>query len=482
MANIRGFINETIIYGAANVFARFFGFMLIPLYTNFFSKSDYSNLIMLQSIFTVLSFLLALNSGVFYYYFLYEKIRYRKIMFTSWFYYQIIISLAIIFLLTAFSYPLSSLFIITEDNFIDIIISIISIGLLFIPFSTNNTLINYFRIRREPKSVLILILSESALSFALIFTSLKFISTSIFFVFLSQVTAKFIVSLFYLKYHKYYLDVRYFSLNAIKKLIRYAWPFFTISSLSWTIISLDKFIGVQALNDKDMIAILAFASQLILPMNVLIEMTRQALGPYVMSTMNEKNSRESYQKIFDLSIYVACIVGLVIIGVTPVLTYILANQSYLPVLLVIPLFVIANILSVASNQFSVSFGIHNKTKYIALASFFASISSVCINFFLMRKFGFLVSGFSQIISYLIMSSLLFYIGINLKINHLHLQKSLLIIIPFGITVFLFFIFIDSILNSKYHIWIYPLVFGGILGSSIVYFKKKHVYLNSEKLN
>ncbi len=97
MSKIKGFINETIVYGFANVFSRVFAMLLIPFYANYLGKIDYSNLVMLQSIFTILTFLLALNSGVFFYYYEFENTKYRKIVFTSWFYYELVLSLFFVF-------------------------------------------------------------------------------------------------------------------------------------------------------------------------------------------------------------------------------------------------------------------------------------------------------------------------------------------------------------------------------------------------
>jgi O-antigen/teichoic acid export membrane protein len=116
MTRLKAFAGETVVYGFANVFSRAFAMFLIPLYTGFLGKIDYSNLIMLQSLFTVLTFLLALNSGVFYYYYEDENEPYRKKIFTSWFYYQLGISLLLMAILIFSSDYLKNLFIINNEN------------------------------------------------------------------------------------------------------------------------------------------------------------------------------------------------------------------------------------------------------------------------------------------------------------------------------------------------------------------------------
>ena len=81
MSKLKEFVTETLIYGFANVFSRVFAMALIPLYSGL-GKDAYSNIVLLQSTFTVFSFLTALSSGVFYYYYEYERLKYRRIVFT----------------------------------------------------------------------------------------------------------------------------------------------------------------------------------------------------------------------------------------------------------------------------------------------------------------------------------------------------------------------------------------------------------------
>ena len=139
MNKIKEFIIETLLYGFANVFSRFFAMLLIPLFTSYLVKDDYSNFVMLQSVFTLLTFLLALNAGVFYYYYEFENLRYRKIVFTSWFYYQLLLSLLIIILLFFLSTYLKNFFIIIANNEQSIQWSLVLLGVQLLPYILNIT-------------------------------------------------------------------------------------------------------------------------------------------------------------------------------------------------------------------------------------------------------------------------------------------------------------------------------------------------------
>ena len=89
----------------------------------------------------------------------------------------------------------------------------------------------------------------------------------------------------------------------MKRLVLFSWPFFVISLFSWIIISIDKFLGVEILSDNNEVALLSLAMQLSLPIAVLADMIRMAIGPFVMSIRKSNEAVESYQQVFDLSVF-----------------------------------------------------------------------------------------------------------------------------------------------------------------------------------
>ena len=475
MSKIAGFISETIIYGFANVFSRIFAMLLIPLYVGFLGKIDYSNLIMLQSTFAILTLLLALNSGVFYYYYEYTKIRYQKIVFTSWFYYALIISLLIIVLLSILSLKLTSLFITTDDNKNTIQWCLILVGIQLIPYVFNNTNINLFRIDRKPKMVMLMVALEAFLTFLFIYFSLKILKGGLIEIIISQILARSFVCLYTLKNSLFFLSIYNFSKKLLIRIISYSWPYFIITGFAWIIISIDKFIGAQYLTDKTEVAILALASQLVIPMIILSDMIRMAIGPYIMSIRKEMDAEKSYQQIFEISIFVSSFVTVVIVMATPFLTLILADPTYLVVIKIMPLITFANILSLASNQFSVSFSLVKKNIYILYAFAVAGTVGILINLVFMKYYGFIISGISQIISYVIMSLMLYLIGKRIANQKLKLKNSCIILIIVIIYITIIMAFSQNITNENYSILIIC-SFLTLLSIYIIYLKQQKISL------
>lgn len=474
MGNIKAFIGETIIYGFANVFSRVFAMLLIPFYASHLGKIDYSNLVMLQSLFAILTFLLALNTGVFFYYYQYNNLKYRKIIFTSWFYYGLVISLLFIALLFFSAGWLSKIFIVTASNGAELKNCILLIGLQLIPYMFNNTNINFFRIDRKPRSVIVIVFLEALFTLITVYVILYHLKMGLAGVLLGQILARVLVAALFFKTAAFYVRIRNFSKILLKKMVWYSWPYFVISFFGWMITSMDKFMGTQKLYDKTDVALLALSMQLVIPIVVLADMVRMAVGPFVMSMHKESDADKTYQQVFDLSMYAAAVVVVMVVAATPLLTILLTNESFLPVIYVVPLMGLASIFSLAANQFSISFNLVNKNTYILYASVIAGGLSLLINFVFMEKLGFIVSGFSQIFSYLIMCAFLFFFGKKVTRQNLKLINVfwiLLVTVPY---IGLVYLDSDRILKGNYVV----LISTGILTIAVMTI----VYLRTQKLN
>jgi O-antigen/teichoic acid export membrane protein len=474
MSKIKRFIGETLIYGFGNVFSRIFAMLLIPLYAEYLGKIDYSNLIMLQSVFTILTFLLALNAGVFYYYYEYENLKYKKIVFTTWFYYQLSMATIIVVVMYFASNHLFQLFVINEDNSSVIKICLVLVAIQLFPYIFNATNMNYFRIDRQPKKVVQIVLLEAAFTIVLVFISLSILKLGLIAVLISQIIARSFVSIFFINYAKIYIQIKFFSKKLLKKVYKYTWPFILSSIFTWVIISIDKFIGASELTDKSDVAILALGMQLVLPISVLADMIRMAVGPYVMSIRKESDAEKSYQEVFDLVVFASSFVLILIVLASPYLTLILADSTYMSVIYLIPLLAFAKLLSMAGNQFSIGFTLVKKNTFILFSIIIAGVIGVLVNVFFMKEYGYIISGISQILSYLAMSIFLFITGkkyANQKIKLINSSIITAIVLVFMVGFYL----LESYLVKSYFI--------GLVSYSTVFLVLiSFVFIRQQRLN
>ena len=436
--------------------------LLIPLYVGFLSKAEYSNLVMLQSFFVIMSFALMLTSGVFYYYFEYERIKYRKIIFTSWFYYQLGAAAVLIALTVLFAPQIQQVFISTEHNSEQLYYGLLAVGLQFLPYIINSTNINLYRIDRKPGMVLVIVFLEALFTLLIVGAGLTYYDFNIVGILMSQFVSRTIVALLFMKKSIFYMNFMFYSKQMLIRLVRFSWPYFVISIFAWGILSLDKFIGAGTLDNKDQIAFLALAMQITIPIAVLSDMIRMSIGPFIMSIRKDTDADESYQRIFDLSVYVGLGVLMLILFCAPYLIELLADETFLPTIQVIPLIALGSVISIIGNQFMISFALVKKNALILVATVVGGILGATINVMFMEDQGFIVSGISQIAAFMSMAIILFIMGkrkTNLNIN----LKAALVMISVAIGVMVvIYCDMENILDQNYNLLWIASVAGAVL--------------------
>ncbi|GAB5418339.1 MAG: hypothetical protein Crog4KO_15570 [Crocinitomicaceae bacterium] len=451
MSKLKAFIGETLVYGFANVFSRVFAMMLIPLYQGL-GEATYSNIFLLQSAFTLLSFTMALNSGVFYYYYESDRLKYRKLVLSSWFYYQVGMAILIFLGILLFKGSLAELLII-KGNKEEIELAFILMGLQLFPYIFNITNINLYRIQRKPKKAVLITLAEAAFTLGIIWPGVSVYNFGLIEIVASQFSARLIVALLFINSARIYLSVYNFSKAMLKRIFVFAWPFIIISSFTWGINTFDKFIGAELLPDVQDVANLALAMQISLPIVVLADMIRMAIGPFVMSIRKDEDAQKNYQQVFDLSIFSAFGTLVTILVFSPYLIQLLSKpelfKDFLQTLRVFPLIGLANVLSLASNQFAISFSLNKKNIYILYATIFGSGVAFFMNLYLMNDYGFIVAGISQVTSFTLMGIILYLLGV--RIAKLKMKLGMLFVMLTLVVGYIIFIHltIDSILALNF---------------------------------
>jgi hypothetical protein len=161
------------------------------------------------------------------------------------------------------------------------------------------------------------------------------------------------------------------------------------------------------LKQKTDVALLALAGQLVLPVSILADMIRMAIGPFTMSIRKDTDAEKSYQQIFDLTIFSSSIVIVGIVMLTPILTIILADRSYLNVLNIVPLMAFANIFALAASQFSIYFSLVKK-QFTFYGVRYCRITGFVLNIIFMPLLGYLTVVSRKFLSYLFMAIFLYF--------------------------------------------------------------------------
>lgn len=408
MSGIKSFLGEATIYGIGSVMSRLFAFFLIPIYINNLGNELYANITLILLIFTLITFFLALNSGVFFYYYEYKGNRIKQSVFTTWIAYQVLGFCFFSILLYAL-YPTISVFFDSSVDSDSLRIAFAYMVLSLLPYIVNNTYFNKCRIDRTPSKAVFSVISEAALLFLLIVLFVNTYHFGIEGVFMAQLLSRSLVAIFILVSGFWRtFNFNLISLKLMIRMVSYTWPFFLISSFFWIINSIDKFIGTQLLASHVEVAYLVLAGQITLPIAVFVDVVRQAYGPYVMSIRKNADANTTYSTIFSLIIFSGVLVGVGVITISPFLINILANDSFYPALSVIPYFAIAATINLAIGQFGLGLNLTKNNIYIAIGFITGGIVGVTSNFYLQESIGITGAGISQIVSYTISASIIYF--------------------------------------------------------------------------
>ena len=400
---LKGFVSDTIIYGVGSMFSRAFAFFLIPLYTSRLDKAQYANIILLQLVFTVLSFFLALNSGVFFYYYEYKREKVKRTVFTSWLAYEVLIS-SIILALSVICYPLiSPIFALSENAeqtgetfFVPFLLIILQL----FPFLIFNTYYNLLRINLNSKRAVIITIIDAVLVIIFVLYFLVVAEMGVKGVMLGQLIAKSILAVGILLTGFYeYLNPKLISWAMMKRIVIYSSPFFLSSTFLWVMGSIDKIMGTQLLDSQDEVAYLGLAMQVTMPIMMLAGIISQSYGPYVMSIRHEQDSTSTYREIFSLAVYASTFISVMLLMVSPFLVDILADETFYPTLEIIPLFALASIISIMMTQICLGLNLTKKNIYIAIATIAGGLIGFLFNFYFQPIIGIKAAGYAQIIAY-----------------------------------------------------------------------------------
>jgi O-antigen/teichoic acid export membrane protein len=421
-------------YGVALIFSKIFILALIPLYANYLTRSDYSNLIILQTIFGFLTFFLHLVPAVIFYYYRSLNEDFRKSIFTTWFYFQLGMSLVLILLLYSFSPLFSSLFLESTLSDEKLVYCLLLVGIQLIPFGVNNTVHNYFLIDRQAKKVLKLMVLETFIVCSFIAFSVLYLKSDLIGILLSQIFGRLIVSLFYIPTISLFLSVKLFSVKLLKRFLHVTWPMFVIDIFSWFIVGLDKIIGSIQLKDPSELVLLAIALQLMMPVNLITQIIDKTLSPFLHSIQQNLKLEEIYQRILDLSVYFSVIMVLMLTAVSPFLFQLFKDKNLMPIIYVLPLIGFANVLSIFVNQVTVNFNMNLKNVYVLYATIAGGLVGAFINYFFMPSGGFVISGYAQIVAFLTIALLLYIFGKKVAHLNVNLKNSAILLIPFSMLV------------------------------------------------
>ncbi|MGO3801522.1 MAG: oligosaccharide flippase family protein [Fusobacterium sp.] len=202
---------------------------------------------------------------------------------------------------------------------------------------------------------------------------------------------------------------------------------------------------------------------------------KKIITPFKFSEYRKKNFKIRYSRFFDYYNLLGGLIFLIISNNIKIILYYSTSQEFLKAYMITPLILLSFLLYGQIEFYSLGIQIKNKNYLTSLILLVGGSINVILNFYFVNNYGMFGAAFSTIISYIIM--MLLYIKISLPIFHIdfHFKRMFKIV-----TLMVIFYFVYLIVSLKNYNIIAETVFGNILILIYIYINIKVIINNREK--
>lgn len=420
MGTIKSLIGQTAIYGISSIIGRFLNYLLVPLYTNIFSPSEYGIVTELYAYSSFLLIFFTYGMETAFFRFVQEGAYSQKVYSTSlW---SMLASSFFFFVLFSLLIPLfSNLLHYEEQTYLLwlLLLILISDSLAAIPFAY---------LRQQNKAwVFVFIRTTNIIiniTFNLVFLlwfpylSSKGYSLGVFYypqlgvgyVFVSNLIAN-VVTLFLLL--PFFRLTPSFDITLFRKMLHYSLPLLFAGLAGMVNETFDRVLIKYLIPDKNnamyQLGIYGANYKISILMTLFIQTFRFAADPFFFNQSKEKNASELYARVMKYFI----IFGLVIfLGVTLFLHYIqfFIGKEFREGLFIVPILLLANLFLGIFFNLSIWYKLTNKTLYGAYLAGIGAVITIILNIILIPLMGYAGAAWTTLACYATMTIISFLWG------------------------------------------------------------------------
>jgi O-antigen/teichoic acid export membrane protein len=434
-------LSHTAIYGVGLVLNKSLGFLLLPVYTNYFTPADWGVFNIVWSLWIFLSVLYSLGfENSFMKYFIEEKNKTKKAQIYSSILAALVIS-SIAFSLCIYfgSSSISSLL-----HFEDSIKGVFLIKVLAI-------LLFFDTIYRIPLLLLRAELNTKVYTYLTIITLILNLGLNLFLIivqgygieaiFYSYIVSVFVTTVICLFVTSPYLTAK-ISYDEIKRQLSFGFKFIFIGLFILIIDISDRFFLKYYYNES-VVGIYSANYRLGTVMSLIISAYKFSWTPYFMNLSENPDNKNIISKIFTyfvftglflflfFSFFIAPVVQLKIGG------YYILNEAYWSGLKIIPVILLSYFFSGLHSNLTVAPFFSDRTDVLLKISVIGLIANLILNVWLIPKYEMTGAALSTLFTYIIMFTFLYYrsqklFRINFELNKLAIIAILTIISYFAV--------------------------------------------------
>ena len=417
------------IYSLSKILNRFVSFILLPLYLSYLTPAHYAILDLLYFTLAFISIILEVGVttviGRFYFDSEDEEIK-NKIVSTA-FYGFGFSSTVIILLISLFSEQFSNLIFDTIEH--GHLFELAFIGLALDIYI--NVAFSFLRVRHQSLSILVISMVRLVGQLCLNILFIAYYEMGVKGILLSTVIVNTTLMLYIFPMMIKQIGFS-FSWTRFKEMIRFGLPLIPSNFMAYIVNVSDRFFlnsyfgltstGLYTLGYRFGVLIHELVSA---PF-------AQIWSPRRMEMYNKDDSERVFMKIFTYFTFLMLFVGLMISTCVKHLLQIIAEEAYLNAYQVVPLIVLAYIISSFHLHFNVSILYKKKTKYIMYINIISAAANLTLNYFLISAYGMWGAAYATLVSFTLKIILTYFAGNYLQKIYVEWQRVISMFVLAGI--------------------------------------------------
>jgi O-antigen/teichoic acid export membrane protein len=428
---------HTMIYGIATLFNRIIGFVMIPVYTRYFSPADYGVLEIITITTQVINLVasIGVTQGIGRFYFQYEDDENRNSVLSTGIIAFSIFSLFVILPMLGFSGKLSQWLLKSAGN---TNFFVIAIGTIW--FSTLNE-IGFFYMRMLKKSLRFMIMATIKLIFAILLNIyfIVVIKTGIIGVLystlISSVVFSSILIIPLLNKTGYHL-----SSSKLKDMFRFGLPLIPSSMANLVVLASDRYFlrFLATLSDTGLYS-LAYRFSTI-PGYFIAYPFMQIWSVRRLEIYKSDNSEEVMGTVFTYFCIFIVSVGLAVCVMTKDIIELISDPKFWPAYKTVPILVLAQIIMSFCQHFNIGLLIKKKTQYFTYIDIINAVVNLTLNYLLISRYGVMGAAIATLISYSLRALMIYIVTMSLYRIHFEAIRILKLFLAagfvYGISTFL----------------------------------------------
>jgi len=476
-------ISNSIIYSFGTFAPKLVGFILLPIYSKYFSITDFGVIGILEATAQIIIgiFGFGLYQGYFRWYFEDEAVPKRKGLFFTLLIVHIIIGIGLIITVIPLSKDLAVLLKIGEKNNKLILLLIFSSILQLIAVIPTTLM----RLQEKAKLYSLTNLFQALIILSSNLILIRHFKMGIESIYYSQIFGLLIFIVFSLNYIIKNCSIS-FERRLLKKIINFSFPLL-LSTIAVLILNQADRYFIQYFGVLDDVGLFTFGNRIANTLSILVISSFSfAIQPIIFKKMNDPDSKAFYSKTLTYSTILISILALLLAVFAKEIVYFFAKQdAYYNSYKIIPLCSLAIVFMLMKDISIIGLQIVKKTKIIAICIIISAMLSIILNITLIPILGINGAALAKAISAFIFFTLI--LQFSQKYYYIHFEYTKIFkIILIGSIVFIPTLFIDNNCSSIFMTYILKSLLSLFFPFGLIIFKvfnpSELIYLKSFFLN